>query len=155
MDPSRQATEFFTIHDPSTGKPIARVPKCTQEEMNAAIAAAKAAFPGWKNTPVKKRAAIMRKLYTLIERDLEELTDEQIDRLTLHHKMGAATYVLVSFGLEDFYRIPWEVWRDMKAIYGRKYIKAADVEQYRVPYMSGVLKLLEGIETEYTKGADQ
>ena len=69
-----KATAFFTIHDPSTGKPIARVPQCTQEEMNSAIAAAKAAFPAWKNTPVKKRAAIMRKLYSLIERDLDELT---------------------------------------------------------------------------------
>ena len=53
---------------------IAQVPQCTQEEMNEAIAAARAAFPAWKNTPVRKRAAIMRKLYSLIERDMEELT---------------------------------------------------------------------------------
>lgn len=53
---------------------IAQVPQCTQEEMNTAIAAARAAFPAWKNTPVRKRAAIMRKLYSLIERDMEELT---------------------------------------------------------------------------------
>lgn len=66
--------EFNTIYDPSTGHPIARVPKCTREEVEAAIAAAKAAFPAWKNVPVRKRAAVMMKLHTLIERDMEELT---------------------------------------------------------------------------------
>ena len=66
--------KFFTIHDPSTGKAIAQVPQCTQAEMDAAIAAAKAAFPAWRDTPVKKRAALMMKLRTLLERDLEELT---------------------------------------------------------------------------------
>ncbi len=69
-----QAETFVTIHDPSTGKPIARVPNCTPKEVEDAIAAAKEAFPAWKNTPVKKRAAIMMKLRSLIERDMEELT---------------------------------------------------------------------------------
>ena len=65
---------FTTIYDPSTGKPIAKVPKCTGDEVEAAVAAAKAAFPAWKNTPVRKRAAIMMKLHQLIERDMDELT---------------------------------------------------------------------------------
>ena len=69
-----QSEQFFTIYDPSTGKAIARVPQCTQDEMNAAIAAAKAAFPAWRDTPVRKRASIMMKLRNLIERDMDELT---------------------------------------------------------------------------------
>lgn len=69
-----KSTAFTTIYDPSTGKPIAKVPKCTREEVEAAVAAAKAAYPAWKNTPVRKRAAIMMKLHQLIERDMEELT---------------------------------------------------------------------------------
>ena len=47
---------YNTIYDPSTGKPIAKVPKCTQEEVLSAIEAAKAAFPAWRDTPVRKRA---------------------------------------------------------------------------------------------------
>ena len=66
--------QYFTIHDPSTGKAIAQVPQCTRAEMDAAIAAAKAAFPAWRDTPVRKRASIMMKLRTLLERDLDELT---------------------------------------------------------------------------------
>lgn len=66
--------QFTTVYDPSTGHPLAKVPKCTQAEVEQAIACAKAAFPAWKNTPVRKRAAIMMKLRNLIERDMEELT---------------------------------------------------------------------------------
>ena len=69
-----QSEKFNTIYDPSTGKAIAQVPQCTRDEVEAAIAAAKAAFPAWKNTPVRKRASIMMKLRNLIERDMEELT---------------------------------------------------------------------------------
>ena len=69
-----KSEKFNTIYDPSTGKAIAQVPCCTKEEVEAAIAAAKAAYTAWKNTPVRKRAAIMMKLHSLIERDMEELT---------------------------------------------------------------------------------
>ena len=69
-----ESTKFTTIYDPSTGKPIAQVPQCTAAEVEKAIAAAKAAFPAWKNTPVRNRASIMMKLRNLIERDKEELT---------------------------------------------------------------------------------
>lgn len=69
-----ESQKFTTIYDPSTGKPIAQVPQCTAAEVEKAVAAAKAAFPAWKNTPVRTRAGIMMKLRGLIERDKEELT---------------------------------------------------------------------------------
>ena len=69
-----ESQKFTTIYDPSTGKPIAQVPQCTAAEVEKAIASAKAAFPAWKDTPVRNRANIMLKLRNLIERDKEELT---------------------------------------------------------------------------------
>ena len=60
-----KSQKYNDIFDPSTGKQIAKVPCCTQEEVEQAIAAAKAAFPAWKDTPVRKRAAIMMKLRNL------------------------------------------------------------------------------------------
>lgn len=69
-----KSQKYTTIYDPSTGKPIAQVPQCTAAEVEKAIAAAKAAFPAWKNTPVRNRASIMMKLRNLIERDKDELT---------------------------------------------------------------------------------
>ena len=68
-----ESTKYTTIYDPSTGKPIAQVPQCTGAEVEKAIAAAKAAYPAWKNTPVRNRANIMMKLRNLIERDKDEL----------------------------------------------------------------------------------
>ncbi len=69
-----RSQRFTTIYDPSTGHPIAQVPQCTGAEVEAAIAAAKAAYPAWKNVPVRNRASIMLKLRNLIERDKDELT---------------------------------------------------------------------------------
>ena len=69
-----ESRKYTTIYDPSTGKPIAQVPQCTAAEVEKAIAAAKAAYPAWRNTPVRNRASIMMKLRNLIERDKEELT---------------------------------------------------------------------------------
>lgn len=62
------------VYNPSTGEVIATVPCCTAQEVEAAVASAKAAYPAWRNTPVKKRADLMFKLRDLIEQHLDELT---------------------------------------------------------------------------------
>lgn len=40
-----KATEFFEVRNPTTDELLALVPKSAPEEVNAVIAAAKAAFP--------------------------------------------------------------------------------------------------------------
>ncbi|GIP17792.1 hypothetical protein J40TS1_34340 [Paenibacillus montaniterrae] len=68
------------------------------------------------------------------------LTDEQMESLEHHRKLGAVTGVCV--GIKDnFYFIPWNIWRDMKAIYGRQYLKTEDIEQYRVKFNGAVMFL--------------
>ena len=107
----------------------------------------KPAQPDFKGTLAGGRSVAFEAKHTDTDRiEYKVVNEDQHDRLEKHHKLGAAAFVLVSFGLQDYFRIPWEVWRDMKAIYGRKYIKPAELEQYRVQYIAGVLKLLEGIE---------
>ena len=116
----------------------------------------KAGQPDFKGTITGGRSVVFEAKHTASDKiDYSRLTDEQVKKLSMHHELGAAAFVLVSFGLQDFYRIPWEVWRDMKAIYGRKHMKQPDCEPYWVQYIAGVLKLLEGIELSYndTKGA--
>lgn len=116
----------------------------------------KAGQPDFKGTLTGGRSVVFEAKHTDSDRiEYSRLTDEQIEKLSTHHALGAAACVLVSFGLQDFYRIPWEVWRDMKAIYGRKHMKQPDCEPYRVQYIAGVLKLLEGIELRHNdkKGA--
>lgn len=76
------------------------------------------------------------------------VTQTQHDDLEAHYNLGALTFVLVSFSLCEFYRIPWEVWRDMKQIYGRKYLKKEELKQYQLPAHGGYIKLLDGIVKE-------
>lgn len=107
----------------------------------------KAAQPDYKGTLNGGRCIVFEAKHTDTDQiDQKRVTEEQAERLEIYHKMGAAAFVLVGYGLDEFFRVPWEVWRDMKAIFGRKYIKASDLEPYRVQYIAGVLKLLEGIE---------
>ena len=73
-----------------------------------------------------------------LKRDI--LTVEQQNALERHLNLGAVAAVCVS--IEDkFFFIPWEIWRDMKNHYGRKYVTAEDIEQYRVKFNGCVLFL--------------
>ncbi len=65
---------FADIHDPSTGHLIARTPYCTPAEIEEAIAAAKAAYPGWRDKPAVERSQVLFRLRDLLLENLEELT---------------------------------------------------------------------------------
>lgn len=106
----------------------------------------KSAQPDFQGTLAGGRSIVFEAKHTDSDRiEYSRLSDEQINKLSSHHRLGAVTFVLVSFGLQDFYRIPWETWRDMKTIYGYKHIKQPDLEPFRVEFISGVIKLLEDI----------
>ena len=62
----------------------------------------------------------------------DRLTDEQMEDLRKHHKMGARCYVMICFGIENVYRIPWKVWDNMKMVFGRNYVTEKDVEGFRL-----------------------
>lgn len=109
----------------------------------------KAGQPDFKGTLTGGRSVVFEAKHTESEKiEASRLTAEQIEKLRTHHKLGAVAFVLVSFGLRDFYRIPWEVWENMQNIYGHKHMKQTECEPYRVPYVAGVIKLLDGIENE-------
>ena len=66
--------KYYELHNPSTGEVTGYAPNCTAEEVNAAIAAAKAAYPGWSSTPAIKRSQILYKVRDLLIEHMEELT---------------------------------------------------------------------------------
>lgn len=67
------SAERFITTNPATGEAIAEVASGGEAEINAAVAAAKAAFPAWANTPAKQRAKLMRRLGELIEQNVLHL----------------------------------------------------------------------------------
>lgn len=69
-----QTTKYMPCYDPSTGAVIAMAPQCTAAEVEEAIAAAAAAYPAWRDTPVAKRTQILFRMKVLLEQHLDELT---------------------------------------------------------------------------------
>lgn len=65
------------------------------------------------------------------------VTDEQAKVLSRKEKLGAECFVLVSFGFKAYYKIPWNVWENMKENFGHKYMKPEEIEKYRLSHSGG------------------
>ncbi|HXD58084.1 MAG TPA: CoA-acylating methylmalonate-semialdehyde dehydrogenase [Thermoleophilaceae bacterium] len=61
------------VLDPATLDVLAQVPLSTPAELDDAVAAARAAFPGWRDTPVIERARILFSLRERLTADADEL----------------------------------------------------------------------------------
>ena len=59
--------------NPATEQPVAELEQAGIGETDRAVAAAKAAFPGWRAVAPSDRARLLRRLATLVEEHLEEL----------------------------------------------------------------------------------
>ena len=67
----------FETTNPATQDVLAEVSAGGLPEVNAAVAAAKAAFPKWAHTPAVERAKIMRKLGELITKHVPEISQTE------------------------------------------------------------------------------
>lgn len=85
------------VFNPATGVVQARVPLASIAEVDAAVAAAKAAWPSWAETPPVKRARILFRFKQL----LDEHTDELAKLITREHgKVQADARGEVTRGVE-------------------------------------------------------
>ena len=66
--------KWMPVTDSSTGKVIAEVPSCTQDEVLEAIDAADKAFKEWSQVSVSKRTQMMFKWRNILVEHLDELT---------------------------------------------------------------------------------
>jgi 5-carboxymethyl-2-hydroxymuconic-semialdehyde dehydrogenase len=69
--------DYFDNINPATQEVIGQIARGGTDDVNAAVAAAKAAFPGWADTPATERAKIMRKLGELITRHVPEIAQTE------------------------------------------------------------------------------
>ena len=70
------STRTQPVFNPATGEATATLPLSTLDEINAAVASAKAAFPAWSNTPPMKRARVMFKFKQLLDQYADDLARE-------------------------------------------------------------------------------
>jgi len=66
---------FADIYNPATGEVEKKVPLANGDELNAAIANAKAAQPAWGATNPQKRGRVMMKFVDLLHRDMDKLAE--------------------------------------------------------------------------------
>ena len=93
----------------------------------------KHAQPDYKGVLNNGRAIVFEAKHTDKDRiEKSAVKDWQGEALKTYSKMGALTFILVSFGFTKFYAIPWEVWDGMKEDYGRKYLTPADISRFEV-----------------------
>ena len=69
----RASTGGTPVFNPSTGEVIAECPAGGATEVNAAVEAAAAAFPAWRDTPVVERSRVMFRYRHLIEENFDLL----------------------------------------------------------------------------------
>ncbi|PKO73773.1 MAG: succinate-semialdehyde dehydrogenase (NADP(+)) [Betaproteobacteria bacterium HGW-Betaproteobacteria-17] len=56
----------FVVHNPANAEIVGHAPRCTVDDVERAIEAAHAAFSGWRTTPSKTRAQLLRRWFDLI-----------------------------------------------------------------------------------------
>ncbi|WP_271881966.1 CoA-acylating methylmalonate-semialdehyde dehydrogenase [Phaeobacter italicus] len=61
------------VYNPATGEHTGDVSLATVETVNTAVAAAKAAFPAWSNTPPIRRARLMNNFLALVRQHKDDL----------------------------------------------------------------------------------
>ncbi len=85
-------TEVLEVVSPSTEQVVGRVPVATEAEVDAAVAAARGALPGWASLSLDERAEHLRRFVDAIEARREHVLQLQID------EMGAT----LKFAIENF-----------------------------------------------------
>lgn len=74
------------------------------------------------------------------------VSDTQRNNLDIYEQFGAHCYVMVSIGLQHFYRVPWRVWKRMKELFGHKYMNEDELAPYRLQERNCIILILEGVE---------
>ena len=109
----------------------------------------KQAQPDFKGVLCDGRCILFDAKYTSKDRIQQSaVTEKQIETFDRYEEMDALCFVVVCIQYEQFYRVPWKDWKNMKALFGHKHITLEELEKYRVPYKNGMICYLEGVEIE-------
>ncbi|MFZ1686091.1 MAG: aldehyde dehydrogenase family protein, partial [Flavobacteriales bacterium] len=72
-EPDVNGQQKMDVHSPLDGTVISTVPLSTASDLDKAVKAAEAAFPGWSGTPIKERSQIFFRYRELLWKNREEL----------------------------------------------------------------------------------
>ena len=61
------------VLNPATEESVSSCPRASEEQLNEAVAAAKAAFPAWSATPIAERKKALNAIADVIEANAQDL----------------------------------------------------------------------------------
>ena len=67
------------VYNPATGQVTKRVPLCDASVIDAAVKAAAAAFPAWRDTPPLRRARVIQDFLFLLKKHQKDLAVTPLD----------------------------------------------------------------------------
>lgn len=104
----------------------------------------KKAQPDYKGTIKGGRSVMYESKFTSSDRmEQSRVSPGQTEYLERHYALGAKCYVIAGFESGNTYLVPWNVWRNMKEYFGRKYIKETDLDDYKLKTAwNGMLQIL-------------
>ena len=99
----------------------------------------------YKGTLKGGRTILIEAKFTSTDRLTQDrVLDIQASYMDRHQSLGARCFVVAGFSTGEVYKIPWNDWKAMKDLFGRKYVKEEDLQPYRVKTAwNGTLFLLD------------
>ena len=99
----------------------------------------------YKGTIKGGRTVLFEAKFTATDRLTQDrVIDKQASYMDRHQRLGARCFVVAGFSTGEVYKIPWADWQNMKTLFGRKYVKETDLQNYRVKTAwNGTLFLLD------------
>lgn len=117
---------------------------------------AKQAQPDFKGALMDATMILFDAKHTDSDRlERQIVSGEQEACFERYGKMGALCFVVASIKFERFYRVPWEVFRDMKKIFGHKFMADEELKPYEVKCVNGVIRFLDGISLREMEDRDE
>ncbi|MEA2652237.1 MAG: malonate-semialdehyde dehydrogenase (acetylating) / methylmalonate-semialdehyde dehydrogenase, partial [Chloroflexota bacterium] len=117
------------VYNPATGEVARQVDFASVEEVDAAVTAAQAAFPGWRATSISRRTEILFRIRNLVEQHREEIAAH----LTREHgKVRTDALGEVARGLENI-EFATGIPHLLKGGFSEQVSSGVDVYQIRQP----------------------
>ncbi len=98
---SVESRDYFETVNPATQQVLAEVASGGKAEVNAAVAAARDAFPAWAGLPATERARLIRKLGDLIAQEVPELA--RTETRDTGQVIGQTGKALIPRAADNFY----------------------------------------------------
>ncbi len=94
-----EADGRLVVTDPATERPLATVPAGTARDADLAARAAAAAFDGWAATPLRERAALLRRVVQAMEVRADRFAEVITAEVGAPARMARHTHVGLSLGM--------------------------------------------------------